>query len=152
MFSKEEASQLRQQFWTSFGKYMAPVAGAEGEKVQWINYKTGEKDVFFRMQADAKGAEIFIELTHKDESMRLIYFEQFAALKNALHDILSEEWVWEKETTHNGKTNSRIIKTLPDVSIFRKSDWPQIISFFKQRIIALDAFWSEARYYFESLH
>ncbi len=40
---------------------------------------------------------------------------------------------------------------LNGVSIFNKEDWPQLISFFKQRIIALDQFWSTARYGFEAL-
>ncbi len=38
-----------------------------------------------------------------------------------------------------------------DVSIFNKEDWPQLISFFKQRIIALDQFWSMAQYGFDEL-
>ena len=38
-----------------------------------------------------------------------------------------------------------------DVSIFNKEDWPQLISFFKQRMIALDQFWSMARYGFDEL-
>jgi hypothetical protein len=38
-----------------------------------------------------------------------------------------------------------------DVSIFEKEDWPQMISFFKRRMIALDQFWSTARYGFDEL-
>jgi hypothetical protein len=38
-----------------------------------------------------------------------------------------------------------------DVSIFNKEDWPQLISFFKQRMIALDQFWSMAQYGFDEL-
>jgi hypothetical protein len=40
---------------------------------------------------------------------------------------------------------------LEDVSVFRKEDWPQMISFFKPRLIALEAFWTQARYAFEAL-
>ena len=54
MYSKSEASQLKQEFWTSFGQYMSPVLSAEGEKLNWINYKTGEKDIFFKMKANNK--------------------------------------------------------------------------------------------------
>ncbi len=46
MFSKQEASQLRKDFWTAFGLYMRPIPSAEGDKINWINYKTGEKDIF----------------------------------------------------------------------------------------------------------
>ena len=49
MYSKAEATQLRQAFWTAFGQYMAPVPSAEGETTNWINYKTGFKHLYFRM-------------------------------------------------------------------------------------------------------
>ena len=32
MFSKQEASQLRKEFWTAFGQYMKPVLSADGGK------------------------------------------------------------------------------------------------------------------------
>ena len=50
-----------------------------------------------------------------------------------------------------GKPISTINKKLLGVSIFKKENWPQLISFFKPRIIALDAFWSSARYSFQAL-
>ncbi|MGN6618356.1 MAG: DUF4268 domain-containing protein, partial [Ilyomonas sp.] len=54
MYSKQEASQLRQEFWTVFGQYMLPVLSSEGMKISWTNYKTGEKNIYFRMNADNK--------------------------------------------------------------------------------------------------
>ncbi len=153
MFSKIEASQLRTAFWTSFGQYMAPVKGAEVDaKVNWINYKTGEKDIFFRMKAEGDATMIAIELTHKDDVLRQVYFEQFLELKNILHETLGEEWVWEWDVFKDGKKISRISQSLHGATIFRKEEWPMIISFLKQRIMALDLFWSNAKYSFELLH
>jgi hypothetical protein len=43
MYSKDQASQLKQEFWTAFGQYMGPVLSAEGLRTNWINYKTGVK-------------------------------------------------------------------------------------------------------------
>ena len=77
MYSRAEATQLRQAFWTAFGQYMAPVLSAEGEKVNWPNYKTGIKHVYFRMRADTRTASIGIELTHPDAGIRELFFEQF---------------------------------------------------------------------------
>lgn len=151
MFSKTEASQLRTAFWTAFGQYMAPVKGVDEEKVNWINYNTGEKDIFFRMKTEGNETSIAIELTHKDAGIRRIYFEQFLALKNLLYEAGSQDWLWEANVVQDGREISRIYKSLPNTTIFRRDDWPQIISFFKQGIMALDAFWSSARYSFELL-
>jgi hypothetical protein len=153
MFSKQEDSQLRKEFWTVFGQYMKPVPGFEGERVKWLNYKTGEKDVLFKMDADHKSATVAIELVHIDVEIRQLYYEQFVQLKNIFENIVGKSWIWSLYSTdENGKVISRIYSGLSGVSVFNKSDWPSLISFFKPRIIALDEFWSNARYGFESLH
>ena len=152
MYTRQEASRIRQEFWTTFGQYMLPVLSAEGEKATWLNYKTGEKNIYFRMNADNKKASIGIELSHKDPEIQQLYFEQFKELKHLLHTALGEEWTWTLHTTDEyGKTISRIYTELDGVNIFKKEDWPRLISFFKPRIIALDDFWSSAKYGFEAL-
>jgi hypothetical protein len=152
MYSRQEASRLRQEFWTAFGLYMNPVLSADGERVNWVNYKTGEKNLQFRMDAGSDAATIAIEFRHADAGIRQLYFEQMHQLKHLLHEELGETWEWQVETTdEHGKEFSRIYKELPEVSVFRKTDWPALVSFFKPRIVALDAFWSAARYSFEAL-
>lgn len=152
MYTRQEASRIRQEFWTTFGQYMMPIPSAEGAKVAWLNYKTGEKNIYFRMNADNKKASIGIELTHSDPEIQQLYFEQFNELKKLLHSALDEEWNWTLHTTDEyGKTISRIYTELYGVNIFKKEDWPRLISFFKPRILALDEFWSSAKYGFEAL-
>jgi hypothetical protein len=152
LYSKEEASQLKQLFWTTFGQYIAPQLSAEGLKVNWVNYKTGIKHLYFRMEADRRSASIAIEIAHPDAGLQELFFEQFKELKNILHSALQEDWEWQLHGTGNhGKIVSRIFKRIDGVSIFNKSDWPALISFFKPRIIALDTFWSDAQYTFDAL-
>jgi hypothetical protein len=152
MYSKQEAVQLKQEFWTAFGQYMAPVLSAEGEKINWVNYKTGEKNIQFRMQADNKVASVAIELSHKDEGIQQLYFEQFGQLKAIFHNTVGSDWVWRQlAMDEHGRTVSRIFTEKQGVSIFKKEDWPELISFFKKRIKALDEFWSQVKYSFESL-
>jgi hypothetical protein len=152
MYSKQEASQLRQQFWTAFGQYMSPILSLEGLHINWINYKTGERDIYFKMDAGAKVASVAIEIRSKDAGLQALYFEQFQQLQTILHNLLEEEWTWLLHTTDEyGNLLSRIYTELEGVSIFKKEDWPQLISFFKPRIIALDEFWSNAKYAFEAL-
>ncbi|QHT71263.1 DUF4268 domain-containing protein [Rhodocytophaga rosea] len=152
MYTKEQASKLRQAFWTAFGQYIAPHPSAEGLKVNWVNYQTGVKHVYFRMQADNTTASIGIEITHLDTEIQELFFEQFMSLKTILHSYLGEEWEWRLHTTDdNGKVISRIYTEIKPVNVFNQDDWPELITFFKPRIIALDEFWSDAKYSFESL-
>lgn len=152
MYSKAEITRLRQAFWTAFGQYMAPVPSAEGDTTNWINYKTGVKNVYFRMQADKAQASIAIELTHPDAGIRELFWEQFLELRTLLHEALGETWTWAPDATDaHGQPLSRIYYDLPGVNLFNRDDWPALISFFKPRLIALDAFWADAQYAFEAL-
>jgi hypothetical protein len=153
MFSRQEASQLKKEFWTVFGQYMKPIPSADGERVNWLNYRTGEKGVQFKMDVDNRSAIIAIEIGHSDPGIRQLYFEQFEQMRSLLEGAVREKWEWElHHIDENGKRVSSISARLHDVNIFNKADWPALISFFKRRILALDEFWSSARYGFESLH
>ena len=151
MFSREEASRIKEEFWTAFGRYMSPVLSAEGMKINWVNYHTRLKDVYFRMDAGKKSATISISLEHRDPGIQELYFQQFLEFKNILHTTLGEEWEWELHIIDDGKVISKISKSVSGVSVFNKDQWPDLISFFKPRIIALDRFWEDAKYGFEGL-
>jgi hypothetical protein len=142
MYSRQELSQTRQRFWTRFGQYMRPVKGANGDTINWMNYKTGIRHIFFRMDAGTDHAAIAIELQHTDRLLRHQYLEQFLQLRALLEEATGEKWDWEADhTDEHGKTISRIGTAINGVNIFREEDWPAIISFLKPRIIALDQFW-----------
>ena len=152
MYSKEEATRLRQQFWISFGQYMKPVPSASGSTVHWINYKTGVKQIFFKMDVDNKKAVISIQLTHPDSGVRHLIFNQFEEFKSMLSATLNEEWDWIQDATDEfGKTVSLITTELTNVNIYNQKHWPELISFFKPRIIALDEFWDNVKPVFEDL-
>ncbi len=152
MYSKEEASKLRQQFWITFGKYMKPILSAEGLPINWVNYKTGVKQVCFKMDVSQSEAIIAVEISHPDQETRDRYFDQFKAFKSMFLDAVGEEWKWEDNLVNeHGAIFSRISKKLSDVSIFNQTDWPTLISFLKPRIIALDQFWVEIKPIFEQL-
>ena len=151
MYSKEESAAIKKNFWTTLGRYLKAVPSAEGILVNWINYRTGIKQVFFRMDVYKKTTYIGIELHHDDEGIRELFFEQFLELKTYLHSVVEEEWVWEDQYYNGSREISRIYTSIDGYNIHNKDQWPEIISFLKPRIIKLDEFWADAKYSFDSL-
>jgi Domain of unknown function (DUF4268) len=149
MYTKEEASKVKAQFWTSFGQYMKPIPGAAGLPVNWINYKTGIRQIRFKMDADDKKTTIAIEIDHPQEEQRLRYYNQFLSLKNLLESTTGFTWQWNETLQAEHKIISSISQQLDDVKVLNQSNWPAIISFLKTRIIALDAFWELVKDGFE---
>ena len=149
MYSKEQTSKLKTQFWTNFGQYMKPVPGASGLPVNWINYKTGIRHIHFKMEAANTSAFIAIEISHPQQEERLDYYKQFISLKKLLASTTVFNWQWNETYQTDHKTISSISLQLNGVNILHQADWPAIISFFKPRIIALDAFWDMVKDGFE---
>lgn len=130
--------------------YMKPLTNAEGNSINWINYKTGVRNIYFRMDAAKRNATIAIEITHTSQEERALVFEQFESLKSYFKDILNEDWEWQSLFyDEDGRSASRIYYSLDDVSVFKKEDWPSIISFLKERIVKLDTFWNDVKVQFE---
>lgn len=151
MYSKEQASLLRKQFFTALGQYMLPVLSASGWKVNWLNYKTGVKHLYFRIEAPNRGCEVGIVISHPDETDRRNTFGKLLELRTVFEAEAGNDWIWEPNAKDEfGKKLSRIFVRLNHVSVLNQQDWPAIISFLKPRLIALDAFWSMARDQFES--
>jgi len=150
MYSRSEASRIRAEFWITFGQYMKPVPNAEGRRINWPNYRTGVKHIYFRMKAESNFASIGIEIAHKDEELQELFFMQFKELKNLLKNTLEEDWDWKLHAVNEvGQPISKIEKVLPGVNVMEESDWPEIIGFLKPRIIALDEFWDNVKPGFE---
>ncbi len=152
MYSRKEASQIKQEFWTTYGQYMRPIMSATGVKVNWVNYKTGVKHLRFITDADNRKAKIGIELSHPDKDMQLLFMEQFEQMKAFFQSTIGEEWAWDSSAFDSlGRPICLIYRSLDNINVLDKEDWPTLIQFFKPRMIALDEFWSMAFDTFDDL-
>ena len=151
MYGKDEAKKLKKEFWTAFGMVMKPHLSAEGFKINWVNYKTGVKDIWFKTQADNKTVSISINLNHKDEGIRSLYWEQFEEFKLLFHSTMEEEWSWKKSIYDGFGIEYSTIGLSTNGNIFDKNQWQDMFAFLKPRLIKLDEFWSDAKDVFNAL-
>ena len=138
MYNPQEASQIRQQFWTTLGQYLAPIPSATGLKVNWINYKTGVKAIRFKMDVLQKHAFAGVEISGTAE-IRSDLYRMFLLFKQDF----PEDYTWLKATENaDGRSVSRIYKSLDGFTPLNKTHWPELIAFFKEQITAFDGFWA----------
>ena len=150
MYSKDEAQQIRKKFWTAFGQYMKLQKSPEGQTINWINYKTGIKDLYFKADADNKSVRIAIEMVQKDVEMQELMFEQFEEFQPLFESQIGKDWMWMRAIfDETGKSISKIELRQENLSIFRESDWPGIIGFLKTNLLKLDEFWNDVKDSFE---
>jgi hypothetical protein len=152
MYTKAEASAVKQKFWTSFGKYMSPVPSANNEKINWVNYKTGIKGIFFKMDADKNAAYISIEISLPNIELQNLYVQTFRNFAKQFEEIVGLEWDLYGAANDDDARYTYVFRSaINGVNIFKESDWPTIIGFLKRNIIALDKFWDLYKPAFELL-
>ena len=143
MYSKEEAQRLKREFWIEF---------AEKYPRKWILYDTKIKDFSFKFYVDNKKAQVLIDIEHRSDEKRTIYFEKLESLKTILEDDFVKDLVFEKNfVLENGKKISRIWVEKTDVSVSNRKYWDEIFDFFFEKMNALEMFYFEYGDYIRDL-
>ena len=143
MFSKEEALQIKKDFWIAFA--------AEYPR-KWLLYNTKIKDVTFKFYVDNKKAQVLLDIEPKDENKRIIYYEKVESLKNILLEDYLEDAIFERNFyLETGKVISRVWVEKTGISINNKNTWPEIFDFFAEKMDAFERFFYENEDYIKDL-
>lgn len=128
MYSKEEATNIRKEFWVNFSNFSKKIYG---KRHKWIQFNTGIKDVILKFDYNKESAFVMISFEHNNIDKRIFLFSKFKELKNINEDHLGYNWVWkENYILENKKEISVLYKQLSNVNIFQNEQWLQIHKFF----------------------
>ena len=143
MYSKEESQRLKREFWIEF---------AEKYPRKWVLYDTKIKDFSFKFYADNKKAQVLIDIEHRNDEKRIVYFEKLESLKTILVDDFVKDLVFEKNfTLESGKTISRVWVEKTGISVSNRNHWNEIFDFFYENMHALEMFFFEYGDYIRDL-
>ena len=144
MISKEELKARNSAFWTEFQNEMRNVRSSSGRRMNWINYPTGVKDIYVRMETNGKSTIFGIDIQPKDEGVRSILWEQMTELRRVLEAEMGEATEWsEFNREFAGRIISRIYWEKDGLNFFDDADLPEIRNFLREKIVAFDAFYEE---------
>ena len=143
MFSKEEALQIKKDFWIAFA--------AEYPK-KWILYNTKIKDVTFKFHIDNKKAQVLLDIEPKEENKRIVYYEKVESSKNILLEEYLPDAIFERNFyLPSGKILSRVWVEKEGISINNKKTWPVVFEFFSEKMDAFERFFYEHEDYINDL-
>lgn len=143
MFSKEEALQIKKDFWIAF---------AEEYPRKWLLYNTKIKDVTFKFYVDNKKALVLLDIEPKDEEKRKIYYEKVESLKTILLEDYLDDVIFERNFyLETGKVISRVWVEKTGISINNKNTWPEVFDFFAEKMDAFERFFYENEDYIKDL-
>ncbi|GAB1309045.1 hypothetical protein KH5_17280 [Urechidicola sp. KH5] len=135
MFSKEEASLIRQEFWTSFGKSFPK---------KWLLYNTKIKGFAFKFIAERKWAAVSLDIEHPDDIVNELLYDQMLSLQLLLEAEIPEIIYDQAYRLENGKTIHRIYVPFEQkFSIYNKNTWRDCYEFFVETMTQLELFFYE---------
>lgn len=137
MFSREEAKQIRQEFWTSFGKEFPH---------KWLLYNTKMKEIQLKFTFDHKVAQVSLDVVDHDELIRSYYYEKLISLKTVLTESYLPEIIFAEEyELPEGKTISRIYVELDGVNVYNHKYWPEVKNFLAENMLKMEEFFDDFR-------
>jgi len=144
MLSKEERKALNTTFWDGFRKEMRKLKSVNGKNINWINYPSDVKDIYIRLQTDAKGARLCFDIQPKDDGIRSILWEQLTELKVVMENELGTATAWnEIDHVFQGRNVSRVYWELPDANFFIAEDRMRMKEFLRSKLVQFDRFYQE---------
>ncbi|HAA01563.1 MAG: DUF4268 domain-containing protein [Flavobacteriales bacterium] len=151
MYPKGYASQYRQEFFEFLKLKMSRRLSSEKVRINWMKYKTGVDDLYFRCEIDRSSARFCIDIQHRDPGVRELVYNQFLEMKTVLHQHVGEMYWLKDHHTEDGLEISRIYAELPEANLFEKESWPEAFEFFEKKLRKMDKTWSMAKFTFFQL-
>jgi predicted AlkP superfamily pyrophosphatase or phosphodiesterase len=152
MLNKEDLRKFRTDFWTEFDLHNKKRRTANNRKIHWAQYKSGIKDIYFRLDFTTHEAFFAIDLQMRDSSVRELVWDQFMETKTILSKYIGDEFELQPNLQiEEGFQIHRLKWTLSGVNIANQSDYPKVLAFLSLKIHGLDAFWFEFSDLFNAL-
>lgn len=139
MYSKDEAKQLRKEFWIVFARRCEIVPELRHKKKKWVLYDTGLSGIDLKFDVSRTEATVMIEINSRKEDRRLEIFETLQKYQKFLEEGFNEPLEWdfcyERES---GQEVCRIYTSLPNVDFHRRNQWPDIFNFLIDNMLILE--------------
>jgi hypothetical protein len=150
MFSKTENSAGKQAFWTAFGRYMQPVTGADGLPRKWLNYETQVPGMYIRVLLIGNEAYAGFEISDASGGLGAQQATLLTRTIAQLHSHSGTNWDWISVPDRPADSVFLGVQRSGKSPVVQ-ANWPELISFFKGALLAMDAYWTETGFAFEML-
>lgn len=147
MFSKEEAQQLRHDFWNKLESKSRKVPGQNGKSIKWIGDKTGVKGLDLRFDVDREKAIVAIEINTNDDEKQNELWEKMNNCKTLFENRFGGPLIWDKNyKKQSGEVVARIyVETNGD--LYNKDLWSDMLRFMIDNMINLEKAFKEVQDY-----
>lgn len=139
MYSKDEAKQLRKNFWDDFGYYSRRLPELKGQNKKWMLYNTKIKHVELKFEVERKHIQVILEVNHRSETQRLDVFGQLEQYKSIIEEIYGGSLIWDfVYTLPENKDVCRIYCETTEYDFHKQEQWPAIFRYLSTNMLRLE--------------
>ena len=147
MFSKEEAQQLRHEFWHKLESKSRKVPGQNGKSIKWIADKTGVKGLDLRFDVDREKAIVAMEINTNSEEKQNALWEKMNNCKALFEKSFGGPLIWDRNyTKQSGEDVIRIYVETPG-DLYNRDMWSDMLRFMIDNMIKLEKAFREVQDY-----
>lgn len=149
MYTREEAKQLKKDFWNGFDAFCSELPRFKYRKKKWILYNTKIKGIELKFDATRDGAFVIMEFNHRSLSRRRQMFEIMEKYR-VVFDQYFADAIWQTDYEKPcGTIVSRIYRHMGGLDIHRREQWPDFYPFLSKEMVHLERGFSEMKDLFE---
>jgi hypothetical protein len=145
MYSKEEAKELRLEFWRKLESRTRRLPGQKGKARTWILDNTGVKGVDLRFDVTREHAIVALEINHRSEDRRLMLYAKLDACKAIFEQTYGVPLIWdytyEKE---NGQQVCRVYRQ-EVADLYNQEQWPDVFRFLIDNMMRMEEAFLEVK-------
>ncbi len=142
MYTKEEAKNIKTEFWENFKQYAKDKIG----KRRWLLRNISIKYSQFKFDVNRDSAIVCMQIDGKKDIKRHMIFDTVKAYKIVIEEICGNDLIWEKDYTTEDKRNiSMVYYRLDNVNLYKKNDHEKIYDFFIEKMILFELAYMEIK-------
>lgn len=139
MYNKEEAKQLRLDFWNDFAQYSKKLKELKPNRGRWIMYYTGIKGLELKFDIERYVIRVALELNYRREYHRLEVYEQLEKYKPVIDEIFGEGLIWDFDyTTASGNEVCRLYVEQEGGDFHKREQWQDMFVFMADNMIKIE--------------
>jgi hypothetical protein len=147
MYSKEEAKQLRLEFWQKLGNRTRRLPGQKGRKRHWILDNTGIKGLDLRFDVSCEKIIVALEINIKNEEKRLALYEKLEAAKGLFEEQFGESLTWDFAYAKNNGRGVCRVYVQQSGDMYVRETWSEIFTFMIDRMMRMEKAFLEVKDY-----
>lgn len=139
MYNKEEAKQLRLDFWSEFAHYSQQLDYLRPNRGRWMMYYTGIKNVDLKFDVERYVVRVALELNHRSERKRLDVYSQLEKYKAIIDDTFGKGLIWDfVYTTSSGNEVCRLYVENTSYDFHKREQWKDMYAFMADNMTKLE--------------